>query len=75
MAQYDVEVWLRIEGALGKKLDEYDCPKDEVMVLGENVAEAQRQAIMEMKSYNEKKGIKGKKFGKRSRDEMDHEEG
>ncbi|RAK95122.1 RNA-dependent ATPase RRP3 [Aspergillus ibericus CBS 121593] len=75
VAQYDVEVWLRIEGALGKKLNEYDCPKDEVMVLGENVAEAQRQAIMEMKNYNEKKGTKGKKFGKRSRDEMDHEEG
>ncbi|GKZ26799.1 ribosomal RNA processing protein [Aspergillus brasiliensis] len=75
VAQYDVEVWLRIEGALGKKLKEYDCPKDEVMVLGENVAEAQRQAIMDMKDYNEKKGNKGKKFGKRSRDEMDQEEG
>ncbi|OJI90375.1 hypothetical protein ASPTUDRAFT_25926 [Aspergillus tubingensis CBS 134.48] len=76
VAQYDVEVWLRIEGALGKKLKEYDCPKDEVMVLGENVAEAQRQAIMDMKDYNEKKGGRGKKFGgKRSRDEMDQEEG
>lgn len=46
------------------------------MVLGENVAEAQRQAIMDMKDYNEKKGGRGKKFGgKRSRDEMDQEEG
>lgn len=61
---------------MGKKLKEYDCPKDEVMVLGENVAEAQRQAIMDMKDYNEKKGSRGKKFGgKRSRDEMDQEEG
>ncbi|GFF52482.1 hypothetical protein CNMCM6936_006079 [Aspergillus lentulus] len=77
VTQYDVEIWLRIEGALGKKLKEYDLEKDEVMVLAERVGEAQRQAIMEMKNFDEKRGTKAKRFGKgkRSRDEMDQEEG
>ncbi|KAL2824631.1 P-loop containing nucleoside triphosphate hydrolase protein [Aspergillus cavernicola] len=77
VTQYDVEVWMRIEWALGKKLKEYDAAKDEVMVMAERVAEAQRQAIMEMKNFDEKKGSRGKKFGKgkRSRDDMDQEEG
>lgn len=75
--QYDVEIWQRIEGALGKQLPEYEAPKDEVMVLAERVGEASRQAIMEMKQLDEKKGTRGKKFGKgkRSRDDMDQEEG
>ncbi|RAL09922.1 RNA-dependent ATPase RRP3 [Aspergillus homomorphus CBS 101889] len=78
ISQYDIELWMRIENALQKKLPEYDCPKDEVMMLSDNVSEAQRQAIMQMKDYDEKKGNKtGKKFGKgkRSRDEMDQEQG
>ncbi|RHZ61938.1 RNA-dependent ATPase RRP3 [Aspergillus thermomutatus] len=77
VTQYDVEIWLRIEGALGKKLKEYDLDKDEVMVLAERVGEAQRQAIVEMKNFDEKRGTRAKKFGKgkRSRDEMDQEEG
>lgn len=78
VTQYDVEIWLRIEAALGKKLKEYEVEKDEVMVLAERVGEAQRQAITEMKDLQEKKGIKGKKQGKgskRSRDDMDAEEG
>lgn len=51
------------------------------MVLSERVNEAQRQAIMQMKDYDEKKGNKpGKKFGKnfggkRGRDQMDQQEG
>lgn len=79
VSQYDVEVWQRIEGALGKQLKEYDVEKDEVMILAERVAEAQRQAIVEMKNFEEKKGSSRgtKKFGKgkRSREEMDQEEG
>lgn len=76
LTQYDIEVWQRIERALGKQLDEYAIKKDEVMVFAERVSEAQRQAIMEMKAYDEKKGTRGKKGrGKRSRDEMDEEEG
>ncbi|GAD94688.1 ATP-dependent rRNA helicase RRP3 [Paecilomyces variotii No. 5] len=79
VTQYDIELWLRIEEALGKKLSEYKAEKDEAMVLAERVAEAQRQAITEMKDLHEKRGtrgatLKGRKF-KRSRDEMDKEEG
>lgn len=74
LTQYDLEVWQRIELALGKKLDSYPVEKDEVMVLAERVSEAQRQAVMEMKTYDEKKGNKKAK-GKRGRDDMDHEDG
>ena len=79
VTQYDIEIWYRIESALGKQLGEYEVDKDEVMVLAERVHEAQRHAITEMKSLDEKKGSKkfGKRGGggKRSRDEMDEEEG
>lgn len=77
VSQYDIEVWLRVETALGKKLPEYDTEKEEVMVIAERVAEASRQATIEMKSFDEKRGGRGKKFGKgkRSRDDMDQEEG
>ncbi|KAJ5218933.1 ATP-dependent rRNA helicase rrp3 [Penicillium cinerascens] len=77
VTQYDVEIWQRIETALGKQLPEFDATKDEVMVLAERVGEAQRQSIMEMKAYDEKKGTRGNKFGKgkRGRDQMDQEEG
>ncbi|KAL4871782.1 hypothetical protein BDV12DRAFT_163836 [Aspergillus spectabilis] len=77
VSQYELEVFLRIENALGKKLEEYAVEKDEVMVMAERVGEAQRQAAIEMKSFEEKKGSRGKKFGKgkRSRDDMDQEQG
>lgn len=47
------------------------------MVLAERVGEAQRQAIMEMKTFDEKKGTRERRYGKgkRSRDAMDQEEG
>ena len=85
VSQYDVEVWLRIEGALGRKLPEYEAARDEVMVLSERVGEAQRQAIREMKELHEKRGTKGATLrgrrpaagppGKRLRDDMDREDG
>lgn len=67
----------RIEDALNRKLPEYETEKDEVMILAERVSEAQRYAIMEMKALDEKKGTRGNKFGKgkRTRDNMDQEEG
>lgn len=77
VSQYDVEVWLRLEKALGKQIEELDIPKDEVMVLAERVSEANRVAVREMKDIHEsrgKKGMKGRK-GKRGRDDMDKEEG
>lgn len=83
VTQYDVELWLRIEGALGKKLEEYKAEKDEVMVLNDRVSEAQRHAIIEMKSLHESRGSRGATLrgrrpaqgSKRGRDGMDHEEG
>ncbi|KAE8146300.1 ATP-dependent rRNA helicase rrp3 [Aspergillus avenaceus] len=76
VTQYDVEVWLRIEEALNKKLDEEKISKEEAMVFAERVSEAQRAAALEMRDFNEKKGSAlRKKGGKRGRDNMDEDEG
>ncbi|KAF2660574.1 DEAD-domain-containing protein [Lophiostoma macrostomum CBS 122681] len=82
VTQYDVEVWLRIENALGRKIDEESPPKDEVMVLGERIGEAQRVAVKEMKEIHDARGRRGAGSGRgrmtgrrRGRDEMDREEG
>jgi ATP-dependent RNA helicase DDX47/RRP3 len=85
VTQYDVEVWLRIEAALGKKQKEHETVKEEVMVFKARVEEAQRHARNEMKNLHEDRGKKGATLkgrrpakgtnGKRSRDEMDREEG
>ncbi|GAB7363649.1 hypothetical protein MBLNU230_g4219t1 [Neophaeotheca triangularis] len=84
VTQYDIEIFQRIEKALGKKLDEHTMERQEVMVFAERVGEAQRVAVTEMKAAHEKrdkgkgKGISGgraKGGGKRSRDGMDASEG
>ena len=80
VTQYDVEVWLRIEAALGKKQKEYETEKEEVMVFKERVEEAQRHAKNEMKNLHEDRGkkgsfLKGRRGAKRGRDDMDREEG
>lgn len=59
VTQYDVEIWQRIEAALGKQLEEYPVEKEEVALWGERVSEAQRIAIREMKDLHEKRGTKG----------------
>lgn len=85
VTQYDVELWLRIETALGKKQTEYETVKEEVLVFKQRVEEAQRHARNEMKNLHEDRGNKGsvlkgrrpaKGAGqKRDRSEMDREEG
>lgn len=84
VTQYDVEIWLRTETALGKKIEEEVVPKDEAMVLAERVGEAQRVAVKEMKEIHDKRGRRGAGGGgggggggrgKRGRDTMDQEEG
>ncbi|PVH98700.1 putative ATP-dependent RNA helicase [Periconia macrospinosa] len=79
VTQYDVELWLRVETALGRKIEEEVIPKDEAMVLMDRVSEAQIVAVREMKEIHDKRGRGkgGAKFGKgkRGRDEMDREEG
>ncbi|KAJ8931671.1 hypothetical protein NQ314_015387 [Rhamnusium bicolor] len=62
VTQYDVELYQRIEQLIGKQLPLYKTEEDEVMVLQERVAEAQRIAKMEMKDLTDKKG-KRKKGG------------
>lgn len=78
VTQYDVEIWQRIENALGKKLEEEHVDRDEAMLLLDRVSEAQRVAVREMKLLHEQRGKgRGGKGGrgKRGRDEMDREEG
>lgn len=84
VTQYDVEIFQRVEKALGKTLEEYGMEKEEVMVFANRVGDAQRVAINEMKALNEKaksgkgmnKGIGGGRVKKRGRrDGMDADEG
>ncbi|KAG5954228.1 ribosomal RNA processing protein [Claviceps cyperi] len=83
VTQYDIEIYQRIEAALGKKLDIYPTEKEEVMAFQTRVEEAQRHARVEMKKLGDSKGAKGagrkmnpvRDGGKRRRDEMDKEEG
>lgn len=63
VTQYDVELLQRIEGVTGKKMDGYDVDKEAVAVLAERVAQAGREAAMEMREEG------GKRHGgKRGRD-------
>jgi ATP-dependent RNA helicase DDX47/RRP3 len=82
VTQYDVEIWLRIENALGTKVEEEVVPKDEALVYAERVGEAQRVAVREMKLIHEQRGKRGGGGGgrggarmKRGRADMDREEG
>ncbi|KAI4959189.1 ribosomal RNA processing protein [Alternaria arbusti] len=87
VTQYDLEIWLRIENALGKKIPEEAINKDEAMVYAERVGDAQRIAVREMKDYHEQRGSRGGRGGRggsrggrgggrgRGRDTMDTEEG
>ena len=88
VTQYDLELYLRIEAALDKKLPEYYVEKDQVLLLQERVGEAQREAILKMKEVHEKRDGRGGKKGKhgknawgvksgrieKNRDNMDREE-
>ncbi|KAI4285685.1 MAG: hypothetical protein L6R35_004601 [Caloplaca aegaea] len=84
VSQYDVEIWQRIEGALGKQLEEYHTEKGEVIVFERSVNEAQRDAIRKMKDLHEKRGTpcatlkgrrpKGSETTRRDRDKMEREE-
>lgn len=80
ITQYDLELYQRIEAALGKKLEEYPSEKQEVMAFQARVEEAQRIAKVEMRALQDKKENRGStmrgKRGKSSqRDNMDKDEG
>merc|ERR1712183_1017328 len=61
VSQYDIELYQRIEQLLGKKLPLYDTTEEEVMILSERVAEAQRFAQKELKELEDKKKTKKRK--------------
>lgn len=85
VTQYDVELFQRIEGVLGKKMDEFPLGgggKEEVMLLAERVGEASREAMREIKEQGlgdgKRKGGKGSKRDRedeRDRDDDSHEAG
>ncbi|XP_078496893.1 putative ATP-dependent RNA helicase DDX47 [Lissotriton helveticus] len=55
VTQYDVELFQRIEHLIGKKLPEFPTQEEEVMMLAERVAEAQRFARIELREQGEGK--------------------
>lgn len=63
VSQYDVELYQRIEHLIGKKLPQFECEKDEVMMLLDRVSEAQRGAKISLKDLEDRKGGKSKRFG------------
>ena len=75
VSQYEVARYLELEGALGKKLKEYDG-KNEATVerLVEAVTEAQRLAKADMKEMTGSDSLSGKKRRRLMNDEDDHEE-
>ncbi|TNY22260.1 P-loop containing nucleoside triphosphate hydrolase protein [Rhodotorula diobovata] len=87
VTQYDVELFQRIEGVIGKKMAEYPLGasgKAEALLLSERVGEAQREAIKEVKELQLGGGLghKGKKRGRggddadeRDRDDDEREAG
>ena len=84
VTQYEIELWQRIETALGKKLEEHQVDRTEVILLSDRVEEAQRLSIRGMKDLHEKRGTKrarlrGTRSGmggseKGKREDMDREE-
>merc|ERR1712226_1517405 len=63
VSQYDIELYQRIEHLLGKKLPLYPSVEEEVLLLGERVAEAARLAKAELRELEDKKGGKKRKGG------------
>nr|ASF90279.1 hypothetical protein SPAR01729 [Bartheletia paradoxa] len=76
VTQYDVELMQRIEGVIGKKMDEFPADKQAVMLLSERVGEAQRAAVAELRE-NGVSGAGGKSSGRRAgskRDDQDRDD-
>ncbi|KAF1920774.1 ATP-dependent rRNA helicase RRP3 [Ampelomyces quisqualis] len=89
VTQYDLEIFQRIEHALGKEIPEETISRDEAMVFAERVGEAQREAVKEMKNLHDQRksgrggrggGVRGGGAGRgrgrgRGRDDRDMDEG
>lgn len=78
VTQYDVEVYQRLEGLLGKKLPELKLDEETVLVLHERVNEAQRLATRELKEQlaaDTSRGKKRKKGNRLGSDDGDGDDG
>jgi len=71
VTQYDVEIYQRLEGLLGKKLPEYKLDEETVLVLLERVNEAQRLASRELKEQLSSSGGGGHNRRRRKRGDDD----
>ena len=58
VTQYDVEMYQRLESVLGKKLELFPAPKENVMILQDRVSEASRIANMDLDEVKNKKDKK-----------------
>ncbi|XP_074116279.1 putative ATP-dependent RNA helicase DDX47 [Cotesia typhae] len=74
VTQYDVELYQRIEELIGKKLPEYKAEQNEVMVLQERVAEAERQVKKELREREINRSGKRKKHSAEDGDDDDTEQ-
>jgi ATP-dependent RNA helicase DDX47/RRP3 len=63
VTQYDIELFLRIEKALGGKIPPFECEESDVLIFSERVGEAQREAVKKVNEDKEKRG-KGKGAGR-----------
>ncbi|KAG0145126.1 hypothetical protein CROQUDRAFT_46209 [Cronartium quercuum f. sp. fusiforme G11] len=61
VTQYDVELLQRIEGVIGKKMSEFEHDKEQVMILGERVGEAAREAARELREADRQGKFKRKR--------------
>ena len=69
VTQYDVELIQRIEGVIGKKMDDWIVDKDEINLLRERVDEAGRLTARELRDIE---GSKGQSSGHKRRRESSH---
>ena len=76
VTQYDVELVLRIEQVIGKKMELWPVDKEEVALLRERVDEAGRLAAQELKEQNMKggHGRKRKREEGGGKDDMDRDD-
>ncbi|KAL3234879.1 ATP-dependent rRNA helicase RRP3 [Nakaseomyces bracarensis] len=76
VSQYDLELILRIEEVLGKKLPKENVDKNAILTLRDTVDKANGEVVMEMNRRNKEKQARGK--GRRGRmmakENMDREE-
>jgi ATP-dependent RNA helicase DDX47/RRP3 len=72
VTQYDVELFQRIEHLVGKQMPIYKTQDDEVMLLQERVAEAQRLAKIQIKEMEDKKKQNGKNKRKGNQSDDDN---